>query len=132
MQLSRCTVKGFPAHKPKLDPIDVLMQHPTKGMAQWEAIVGSTSVFLMAFDRASVPPSSAPIRRLYPATSYFVLNRADAFAFFCCYGSRVPLCRLHRFGDPISAGSVFVARTYHKEPLCPTRSTMRTTKWTPF
>src|SRR5258707_1101724 len=33
------------------------------------AIVGSTSVFLKAFSCASVPSSSAPIKRLYPATS---------------------------------------------------------------
>ena len=33
------------------------------------AMVGSTSAFLTALSRASVPSSSAPIRRLYPATS---------------------------------------------------------------
>ena len=33
------------------------------------AMVGSTRVFLTAFSRASVPSSSAPMRRLYPATS---------------------------------------------------------------
>jgi hypothetical protein len=33
------------------------------------AMVGSRRVFLTAFSRAKVPSSSAPMRRLYPATS---------------------------------------------------------------
>jgi hypothetical protein len=36
---------------------------------RWDAMVGSTSAFLMAFSRAKLPSSSVPMRRLYPATS---------------------------------------------------------------
>jgi hypothetical protein len=35
----------------------------------WEAMVGSTRVFLTTLSRVSVPSSSVPMSRLYPATS---------------------------------------------------------------